>query len=91
MASKHSIEEIKKGIEKHLGEDIIVKANKGRKKIVVREGVLEDAYSDVFVVRLKSNYDTSTRVSFSYADILTATVQLKLVRNAELTDKKEVS
>lgn len=91
MASKHSIEEIKKGIEKHLGEGIIVKANKGRKKIVVREGILENAYADVFVVRLKSNYDTSTRVSFSYADILTSTVQLKLIRTAELTEDKDVS
>ncbi|MGL5440263.1 MAG: Veg family protein [Filifactoraceae bacterium] len=91
MASNHSIEEIKKGIEKHLGEDIILKANKGRKKIVVREGVLEDAYTDVFVVRLKSNYGTSTRVSYSYADILTATVQLKLVKTAERTEDKGIS
>lgn len=78
MATKHTLEGIRKSIEKHLGKKIILKANKGRKKIVVKEGILENAYPNVFVVRIDGNYDTTTRVSYSYSDVLTSTVKLRL-------------
>ncbi|CBH21055.1 Uncharacterized protein Veg [Acetoanaerobium noterae] len=81
MATKHTLEGIRKSIEKHLGKKIILKANKGRKKIIVREGILENAYPNVFVVRLDGNYETTTRVSYSYSDVLTSTVKLKLSKN----------
>lgn len=81
LATKHTLEGIRKSIEKHLGKKIILKANKGRKKIVVKEGVLENAYPNVFVVRIDGNYDTTTRVSYSYSDILTSTVKLKLSKS----------
>lgn len=81
LATKHTLEGIRKSIEKHLGKKIILKANKGRKKIVVKEGVLENAYPNVFVVRIDGNYDTTTRVSYSYSDILTSTVKLKLSKD----------
>ncbi|MDO4793280.1 Veg family protein [Filifactor villosus] len=81
MASKHTLDDIKRGLEKHLGKDIVVRANKGRKKIVTREGVLECTYPSVFVVAYSDGDDRITRVSYSYADVLTSNVQLTLVRN----------
>lgn len=81
MANKHTLDDIKRGIEKHLGKDIIVRANKGRKKIVTREGVLECTYPNVFVVAYSDQDNRTTRVSYSYADILTSNVQLTLIRN----------
>lgn len=80
MANRYTLEDIKSGIERYLGKAIIVKANKGRKKIVTRKGVLENTYPDVFVVKVEGNNNTVTRVSYSYADVLTSTVQLKLAR-----------
>ncbi|MDO4719540.1 MAG: Veg family protein [Peptostreptococcaceae bacterium] len=78
MATKQTLDGIRKTIEKHLGRDIVLRANKGRKKIVVREGILEDAYPHIFVVRLNGNFNTTTRVSFSYSDVLTSNVKLSL-------------
>lgn len=84
MATKQTLDGIRKSIEKHLGKSVVLKANKGRKKVVVREGVLEDAYPNIFVVRLNGNFNTTTRVSYSYSDILTSNVQLSL-RKVETT------
>lgn len=78
LATKSTLEEIRKSIEQYLGQKVTLKANKGRKKIIVREGVLENTYPSVFVVRIDGNYNSTTRVSYSYSDVLTSTVKLQL-------------
>lgn len=65
---------IRKDIEGHLGEKVTLKANGGRRKVLVNNGTLESAYPSIFVVRLDS--DTQRTVTFSYSDVLTKTVQL---------------
>ncbi|OPJ54800.1 hypothetical protein CLOTH_19190 [Alkalithermobacter paradoxus] len=81
MATKHTLDRIRKNIEKHLGERIILKANKGRKKIVIRQGVIENTYPSIFVVRIDDSNNNPTRVSYSYSDVLTSTVKLQLYKN----------
>lgn len=65
---------IKKDIEGHVGERVTLKANGGRRKIVVNKGVLEKTYDSIFIIRLDSNCQRT--VSYSYSDVLTKTVQL---------------
>ncbi|MEG0308159.1 MAG: Veg family protein [Clostridium sp.] len=65
---------IKKDIEGHVGEKVTLKANGGRRKIVVNDGVLEKTYDSIFVIRLDSS--SQRTVSYSYSDVLTKTVQL---------------
>lgn len=78
MATKNTLDNIKKDIEKYLGKKVVLKANKGRKKIVVKEGVVENIYPSVFVVKLDDRYNNTTRISYSYSDVLTSTVKLEL-------------
>ncbi|MCT4585292.1 MAG: Veg family protein [Peptostreptococcaceae bacterium] len=78
MATKNTLNNIKKDIEKYLGKKVVLKANKGRKKIVVKEGVVENIYPSVFVVKLDDRYNNTTRISYSYSDVLTSTVKLEL-------------
>ncbi|MCL2322154.1 MAG: hypothetical protein FWC47_08630 [Oscillospiraceae bacterium] len=68
---------IKQDIANHLGQKVTLKANAGRRKIVVNEGILENVYSSIFVVRLVD--DNKTAVTYSYSDVLTKTVQLVFV------------
>lgn len=75
MAARSVLAEIKRDLDSHIGEKIRLKANKGRKKVVEREGVLEQTYPNIFVVRIEEA-DQERRVSFSYADLLTETVEL---------------
>jgi uncharacterized protein Veg len=78
MASKDALLEIKKGIEEHLGQTITIRTNKGRRRIVERRGVLESTYPSIFLVRLDDERCLGRRVSYSYSDILTQTVELSL-------------
>lgn len=71
---KNVLTTIKKDIEGHVGEKVILKANGGRRKIVVNDGVLEKTYDSIFVIRLDSK--ANRMVSYSYSDVLTKTVQL---------------
>ncbi len=74
-------EDTKKGIGKYVGKKIIVKANKGRKKIVTKTGMLEATYPSIFIVKYGDEGEVISRVSYSYSDILTSNVQIKLVRD----------
>ena len=76
ILAHNNIAEIKKDIEHLVGEKIRLKANKGRKRITIREGILEDTYRSLFVVRIKDKYDSERMVSYTYTDILTRTVQI---------------
>lgn len=75
MAAKDVLCEIRKQLEPHVGEKIKLRANRGRRKTYEKEGVLESIYPSIFVVRVdETNY--FQRLSFSYADVLTETVEL---------------
>ena len=73
--AKDVLFEIRKKLESHLGENIKLRANRGRRKTYEKEGVLESLYPSIFVVRVNEN-NYFQRISFSYADILTETVEL---------------
>jgi uncharacterized protein Veg len=74
MEKVNVLDSIKRNIEDHLGEKVVLKANSGRKRVVVNNGVIEKTYPSIFVVRLES--DTQRKVTYSYSDVLTKTVQL---------------
>jgi uncharacterized protein Veg len=75
MVAKDVLCEIRKKLEPHVGEKIKLRANRGRRKTYEKEGILESTYPSIFVVRIdEPNY--FQRLSFSYADVLTETVEL---------------
>ncbi|MCY6958747.1 MULTISPECIES: Veg family protein [Clostridium] len=65
---------IKNEIDDHVGEKVTLRANNGRRKIIVSNGVLEETYPSIFVVRLED--DAQRKVTYSYSDVLTKTVQI---------------
>jgi len=81
MIEKSDLFQIKKDIETCIGEKVQLKANKGRKKAFIREGVIENSYPSIFIVRFENDYDTTRRVSYSYTDILTKAVELVVCKN----------
>ena len=76
LLEKNSLTKIRKDVEDSVGKKVILKANKGRKKTTIREGILESAYPNIFVVIVSNQYDIIRRVSYSYSDILTETVEV---------------
>jgi uncharacterized protein Veg len=81
MIEKSDLFKIKKNIETCVGEKVQLKANKGRKKSFIREGIIENSYPSIFIVRFENDYDTTRRVSYSYTDVLTKAVELVVYKD----------
>ncbi len=75
MVAKDVLFEIRTKLESHLGQTIKLKANRGRRKTYEKEGILESTYPSIFIVRVDEN-SYFQRLSFTYADVLTETVEL---------------
>ncbi|EEW52076.1 hypothetical protein HMPREF0520_0397 [Lactobacillus iners DSM 13335] len=67
---------IKEKLDNHLGQELIVIAQAGRKKVIRRKGVLKKTYPAVFVVDLDQQQNNFERVSYSYTDLLTKNIEL---------------
>ena len=80
---KNILYRIRKDIEGHIGSNVRLRANKGRKRIVVREGVLEAAYPNLFVVSIENEFESSRKVSYTYTDVLTKTVELTVFNESK--------
>ena len=78
MAEKNNLIKIKREIEGCVGQRIQLKANKGRRKTFVKEGILESSYPNIFTVCFENEFNTVRKVSYSYTDILTNTVEISL-------------
>ena len=74
--ANNALMEIKRNLESHIGAKIMLKANGGRRKTIERTGILEETYPSVFIVKLDEDQHSFKRVSYSYADILTETVEV---------------
>ncbi|MDT9754640.1 Veg family protein [Heyndrickxia coagulans] len=71
-----SLTDIKRSLDSNLGKRLMLRANGGRRKTIERSGVLAETYPAVFVIELDQEENAFERVSYSYADVLTETVQL---------------
>lgn len=80
-----TIVEIKKGLEDQIGKRLKLTANGGRRKTVIRSGILSETYPAVFVVELDKDENAFERVSYSYADVLTEAVELNFLEDIKQT------
>lgn len=71
----NSLQQIKLDLESCVGKRVKLRANRGRKKIVEAEGVIESTYPKIFVVKLDASHSLE-RLSYTYADVLTKTVEV---------------
>ncbi|AST93974.1 biofilm formation stimulator Veg [Sutcliffiella cohnii] len=74
-----TLNDIKSTLDSNLGKRLTLRANGGRRKTIERVGVLAETYPSVFVIELDQDENAFERVSYSYADVLTETVQLTFI------------
>ncbi|NPV29327.1 MAG: Veg protein [Firmicutes bacterium] len=79
MATKQALAEIRQDLENFVGTRVRLRSYKGRNKVVEREGVLERTYPNIFVIKLDEKR-SQRRISFSYTDVLTESVELTVCR-----------
>lgn len=75
------LQDIKLELDSQLGKRLMLRANGGRRKSIERLGVLTETYPSIFVVQIDQEYNSVERLSFSYADILTETVELTFLED----------
>jgi len=73
-----SLDQIKEWVSLIVGKEVLVEVNKGRKKTIVRKGVVENTYPFFFTLRVDVD-GSCQRISFNYVDILTKTVELEIL------------
>ena len=85
MIIKSDVEECKKNLETFIGRTVRLTSNGGRKRIIVHEGILDHCYPNMFTVKCNRKPANSTKeiVSYSYVDVLTKTVHITTVAEAE--------
>ncbi|NSL52880.1 biofilm formation stimulator Veg [Calidifontibacillus erzurumensis] len=71
-----TLSEIKRTLDNNLGKRLTLRANGGRRKTIERSGILAETYPSVFIIELDQHENSFERVSYSYADVLTETVEL---------------
>lgn len=85
---KDLIVRIKKDIENCIGKNVIIRADKGRKRIVKKRGVIESVYPNLFVVRIDGEQSVNRTVSYTYSDVLTRTVEITICAKQEIMEEK---
>lgn len=73
-----SLDQIKEWVNLIIGKEVLVEVNKGRKKTIVRKGIVENTYPFFFTLRVDVD-GSCQRISFNYVDILTKTVELEIL------------
>lgn len=67
-------------VDKNIGNKVKIRANRGRHKIDITEGVISKTYPSIFLVEVENKSDDTVQVvSFSYTDVLTKDVQMQLI------------
>ena len=76
---KVDVKAVRNAVYRAIGSRVVVKANRGRHRFDVNEGVIKEVYPHVFMIQINdSEEDAGKTVSYTYTDILTKDVQPQL-------------
>ncbi len=79
MMKQADVSKVRREIVSHVGSRVKIKANKGRNKMDITEGIITETYPSIFLIKIDdADSDAFKTMSFSYADVLTKDVQMML-------------
>lgn len=70
-----ALDKIRDNLSSRLGSEMKFRTNLGRCRVLERIGILEEVYPNLFVIKIVEG-DTVRRISYTYVDVLTKTVEL---------------
>ena len=77
--SHADIQKVKFSLDRNIGNRVKISANRGRHKIDEAEGVISETYPSIFLIEVFNKADDTTqKISFSYTDVLTRTVEVEV-------------
>ena len=78
MFDRKDVFHVRNDIQRIIGSKVRLETNKGRHKSVISKGIVANVYPSIFTVQLNDGPDPSRKLSFSYTDVLTNTVEITL-------------
>ncbi len=79
IKAQERLDTIRDELKKNVGKRVDVRAKKGRRKIGINNAVIEDAYPSLFTIVVLKEGKIVQRHSYTYSDILTKNVELKVL------------
>ena len=83
MNNNKTLTEIKEGLECYVGHRVMLRASKSRKRVMIKEGIIEGAYPSIFIIKVEEENKNPRKLSFCYSDLLTHNVELTLCESNE--------
>ena len=78
MYDRNDVFHVRSDIQRIIGSKVRLETNKGRHKSVINKGVVANVYPSIFTIQCEGPEATSRKLSFSYTDVLTNTVEITL-------------
>jgi uncharacterized protein Veg len=78
MMRKSDVNNVRREVTDNIGRRVKIKANKGRRKIAIAEGVITETYPSIFLIETDDDNSNVRTMSFSYKDVLTKDVKMML-------------
>ena len=77
---EHSdFDKVRASVQQQCGSRVMIQLDRGRNKVDVQEGVIQEAYPSVFTILVEDSDDHPAQLlSFSYTDIITKEIRMKL-------------
>ena len=71
---------IRASVQQQCGSKVLIQLDRGRNKVDIQEGVIQKAYPSVFTVLVQDEREANPPqlLSFSYNDIITKDIRMKL-------------
>ena len=78
MMRENDVHKVRREVTDNIGKRVKIKANKGRRKIAVAEGVITETYPSIFLIETDDDINYTRTMSFTYKDVLTKDVKMML-------------
>lgn len=74
------ISKVRASVHQQCGRKVLIQLDRGRNKIDIQQGVIQNAYPSVFTILVDDEQEQSPPqlLSFSYSDIITRDIRMKL-------------
>ena len=77
---QNEIDKVRSSVLQQCGSKVLIQLDRGRNKVDVQEGIIQNAYPSVFTILVDDEVDGNPPqlLSFSYTDIITRDIRMKL-------------
>lgn len=77
---QQDLNRVRASVSQQCGSKVKIQLDRGRNKVDVQEGVIQNAYPSVFTILIDDEKDENPPqlLSFSYTDIITRDIRMKL-------------